>query len=89
MVEGEESARARVGTTAVIGDVFARAPLLSPQMRHGHSVCLTTPHPLHLFRSEHGYAQVMHGLVEDGPKVVHDPWLQLGREGSSPGGQTL
>ena len=78
MVEGEESVRARVGTTAAVGDVFARAPLLSPQMRHGHSVCLTTPHPLRLLRSEQGYAQVMHGLVEDGPRVELDPLSHLG-----------
>ena len=55
-VEGEERemARARTGVTAVTDEVLAIAPLLSPQMRHGHSVCLTTPHPLHLLRSEQG-----------------------------------
>ena len=78
MVEGEEKVRARVGTAAAIGKALARAPLLSSQMRHGHSVCLTTPHPLHLLRSEHGYAQVMQGLVEDGPQVELDSLSHLG-----------
>ena len=35
-------------------DVFSRDPLLSPQRRHGQSVCFTTPHPRHLLRCEHG-----------------------------------
>ena len=34
-------------------DALSRDPL-SPQRRHGHSLCLTTPHPRHLMRCEHG-----------------------------------
>ena len=55
-VEGEEKekVRARSGMTAATDEALAIDPLLSPQMRHGHGVCLTTPHPLHLLRSEQG-----------------------------------
>ena len=59
----------------------AREPLLLPQIRHGQSVCLTTPHPLHLLRWEHGWAQVIQGLVEDGPKLQSND-----RESSPPVG---
>ena len=61
-------------------------PLLSPHMRHQHRSCLTTPHPLHLLRSEQGYVQVTHGLVEDGPRVGLEPSLLLGAGGSGTDG---
>ena len=55
-VAGEEPEAAGVtkGVTAATAEELATSPLASPQMRHGHRVCLTTPHPLHLLRSEHG-----------------------------------
>ena len=42
------------GSDAFRVDVSSRDPLLSPQRRHGQSVCFTTPHPRHLLRCEHG-----------------------------------
>ena len=56
-VAGEEeleAAEVKKGVTAAKAEELATFPLASPQIRHWHRVCLTTPHPPHLLRSEHG-----------------------------------
>ena len=63
------------GAAAATAEEQATFPLASPQIRQQHRVCLTTPHPPHLLRSEHGEAQVMHGLVEEGPSVGASSFL--------------
>ena len=58
VVAGDEELEASEGrgkgAAAATAEEQAPFPLASPQMRHLHRVCLTTPHPPHLLRSEHG-----------------------------------
>ena len=57
VVAGEEeleAAEVEKGAAAATAEEQATFPLASPQIRQRHRVCLTTPHPRHLLRSEHG-----------------------------------